>query len=250
MAKFHVNSETGIPGKCRASAGNCPFGSDDQHFSSKGEAQAAYENQMQELAKFKESPLGKLDSVTDKAVQTFKKGFDNAVAWLDDHPKVVMTGMAVIATAAAAIVAHKIATDYFSSTSSTPFTGTITEGHTDSHVVGIIGKGGHIDNDAVYQVTGPDGQSFEYVTENSQLMPNGTELPLHMYSDGGIHDTSIAESATGGIIASTVGGGALGTAAGAVSGALTVLGITRLREYLDATWNMRHEKRFGLTNWR
>lgn len=29
MTKFHVNSETGEPGECRARAGNCPFGSED-----------------------------------------------------------------------------------------------------------------------------------------------------------------------------------------------------------------------------
>lgn len=34
MAVFHVNPETGEPGKCSALAGNCPFGGDDEHFAS------------------------------------------------------------------------------------------------------------------------------------------------------------------------------------------------------------------------
>jgi hypothetical protein len=46
MAKFHVNPATGEPGACRALKGNCPFGSEEQHFTSASAARSAYEKAM------------------------------------------------------------------------------------------------------------------------------------------------------------------------------------------------------------
>ena len=46
MAKYHINPKTGKAGLCRARSGNCPFGSDEQHFDSLLEAQAAFEKSM------------------------------------------------------------------------------------------------------------------------------------------------------------------------------------------------------------
>lgn len=46
MAKFHINPDSGNPGSCSAQAGNCPFGSDDEHYTSEDAARAAYERQM------------------------------------------------------------------------------------------------------------------------------------------------------------------------------------------------------------
>lgn len=46
MAKFHINPGTGNPGSCSAQAGNCPFGNDDEHYTSEEAARAAYEKQM------------------------------------------------------------------------------------------------------------------------------------------------------------------------------------------------------------
>lgn len=46
MAKFHINPETGNPGSCSAQTGNCPFGSDDEHYTSAEAARTAYEKQM------------------------------------------------------------------------------------------------------------------------------------------------------------------------------------------------------------
>jgi len=43
MAKFHINPETGNPGKCSAADGNCPYGSNAPHFSSAEDARSAYE---------------------------------------------------------------------------------------------------------------------------------------------------------------------------------------------------------------
>jgi hypothetical protein len=47
MAKYHINPSSGDPSQCRARAGNCPFGSDDEHYGSSTEARVAYEEQMQ-----------------------------------------------------------------------------------------------------------------------------------------------------------------------------------------------------------
>jgi hypothetical protein len=45
MAKYHINDK-GNPGKCTAQSGNCPFGDDTKHYSSKEEARNVYENKM------------------------------------------------------------------------------------------------------------------------------------------------------------------------------------------------------------
>jgi len=42
-AKYHVNSETGDAGLCRAEMGKCPFGSADEHYDSPLKARDAYE---------------------------------------------------------------------------------------------------------------------------------------------------------------------------------------------------------------
>lgn len=42
MSKFHVNAN-GNPGTCSANTGNCPFGGDEVHFSSKDDARTYYE---------------------------------------------------------------------------------------------------------------------------------------------------------------------------------------------------------------
>lgn len=43
MSAFHVNPKTGKAGQCRAARGACPFGSPEDHFATKAEAQAAAE---------------------------------------------------------------------------------------------------------------------------------------------------------------------------------------------------------------
>jgi hypothetical protein len=45
MTKFHINS-SGEPGNCRAEKGGCPFGGEEQHYSSAAEAGKAYESKM------------------------------------------------------------------------------------------------------------------------------------------------------------------------------------------------------------
>lgn len=43
--KFHINTR-GEPGKCHAEHGRCPFGSEEEHYATKGGASAAYERSM------------------------------------------------------------------------------------------------------------------------------------------------------------------------------------------------------------
>jgi len=40
---YHINPATGDPGKCSAKKGNCPFGGDDEHYTSSESAREAYE---------------------------------------------------------------------------------------------------------------------------------------------------------------------------------------------------------------
>lgn len=48
MAKFHINTKTGEPGKCSATNGKCPFGGADEHFTSLAAARVASEAQLSE----------------------------------------------------------------------------------------------------------------------------------------------------------------------------------------------------------
>lgn len=48
MAKFHVNPNTGNAGSCKSTKGKCPFGSEEEHFSSPEAASAAAEKMMSE----------------------------------------------------------------------------------------------------------------------------------------------------------------------------------------------------------
>lgn len=54
MAKFHVNPETGEPGKCSAAEGNCPFKDVSEHFESAAEAREGYEKEMESREKYEE----------------------------------------------------------------------------------------------------------------------------------------------------------------------------------------------------
>lgn len=47
MTKFHINKH-GVPAPCKAKAGNCPLGGDEQHFESLEEAQAHADTQSEE----------------------------------------------------------------------------------------------------------------------------------------------------------------------------------------------------------
>ena len=54
MANFHINPETGEPGKCSAAEGNCPFKDVSEHFESMAEARDSYEKEMESREKYEE----------------------------------------------------------------------------------------------------------------------------------------------------------------------------------------------------
>jgi hypothetical protein len=77
MSKYHINPQTGNPGLCRAQSGNCPFGSDDEHYPSKQEARTAFEVQQK---------INRLDSLLDtrQLRQMLDEGYVNASVHPDD----------------------------------------------------------------------------------------------------------------------------------------------------------------------
>lgn len=72
---YHINPSTGDSGKCSAKPGNCPFGSDDEHYTSPEAARAAFE--------------------ASQEVNTFHKAMSlkemNAIAKDVKHPKLINT---------------------------------------------------------------------------------------------------------------------------------------------------------------
>lgn len=71
MSKYHVN-DAGDPGDCNANR-KCPFGSDEEHYSSMGEARSAYEEKMSKAG----STLPEMHSnrLRDEAVQAYVDKF-------------------------------------------------------------------------------------------------------------------------------------------------------------------------------
>lgn len=67
MAKFHINPATGNPGRCLARSGNCPFGGEDAHYSTKEEARLAYEQQMERNSPQTESKNSPTKLLEDRA---------------------------------------------------------------------------------------------------------------------------------------------------------------------------------------
>lgn len=204
---------------------------------------------MADYEDYRESPLGKLDSIAGKAVSKLRSAITRSIDWMDDHPKIVIGGVAVIAAAAAAVVAYKIASTHFRPLSSNPVQGIVTDGNTKSRVVGIIGKGGHVDLDTVYNVELPDGSMTEYTSGHSAILPDGSKVDVHLWSDGTVHDTAPMNSTV--VNAGwAVGGGAIGASGGIATAFLSRMGVDRIGEWVDAHWTMRHEERFGLLSWR
>lgn len=68
MAKFHLNGN-GDPGLCKASQGNCPFGGDEEHYTSPEAARTAFEAAQTVTI----SPLQKAQAAYTKASQALDK---------------------------------------------------------------------------------------------------------------------------------------------------------------------------------
>lgn len=72
MAKYHSNNK-GEPGVCSAQPGNCPFGGEEDHYSSAQEARQAYEDLQQTSFR---STLNKLDRKESQLRSRFAKSLD------------------------------------------------------------------------------------------------------------------------------------------------------------------------------
>lgn len=59
--RYHVNPETGDAGKCSANKGNCPFGGENEHYTSSEAARAAFEAK-QDSQVFAKLPLKELNA--------------------------------------------------------------------------------------------------------------------------------------------------------------------------------------------
>lgn len=81
MAKFHINS-AGNPGPCRAQAGNCPFGFERDHYTSKDDARAAYEAQQELLARIGIGAKHELSAATEIALTAELQPLDQQPAWI------------------------------------------------------------------------------------------------------------------------------------------------------------------------
>lgn len=76
MSKFHINSK-GIASPCRATKGKCPFGGENEHYSSKEEAQSAAErNNEKEYGLI--SNVESQDSSTFEGRNSILKGIKNS----------------------------------------------------------------------------------------------------------------------------------------------------------------------------
>lgn len=92
--KFHINPETGNPNKCSAKSGNCPFGSDSEHFESKAEARLNFEYQNADGSLKSSKRVAKVSStpVEPVAVSGYMERFDKdgvltqRVRLVNNHP--------------------------------------------------------------------------------------------------------------------------------------------------------------------
>lgn len=92
MAKYHVNPNTGNSGTCKSTKGKCPFGSEDEHFSTPEAANAAAEKLMSEQYSAVNSAYRKKDtSALDGMNRELKKRIiSEAVVGSNKlHPSVV-----------------------------------------------------------------------------------------------------------------------------------------------------------------
>lgn len=73
MAKYHINSKTLEPGKCSAVQGNCPFGGDDEHYTSMEAAREKSETLLSELNGWSSSNKRKANDVKKEADSLVKE---------------------------------------------------------------------------------------------------------------------------------------------------------------------------------
>ena len=84
MAKFHIN-RAGNPGPCRAKPGNCPYGDESDHYTSKEDAREVYEAQQELLAQIGVGGGHELSAATETALTADLQPLDQQPAWIWEH---------------------------------------------------------------------------------------------------------------------------------------------------------------------
>ena len=83
MAKFHINMKTGEPGKCNATKGGCPFGTDAEHFTSIEAARSNNEKLLQDSNGWAATKKEILSPETIKPTGEIKKLENNTLGIFD-----------------------------------------------------------------------------------------------------------------------------------------------------------------------
>lgn len=69
MSKYHVNPTTGMPGRCSAKPGNCPYGGDENHYGTYSEAFEQSQANLRELYNLLPKNLNDVDRETVHAIE-------------------------------------------------------------------------------------------------------------------------------------------------------------------------------------
>lgn len=73
MSKYHINPSTGMPGRCKAKPGNCPYGGIESHYNTYSEAFEKSQDDLNDLYKLLPKNLNKEDWETKRALSIEEK---------------------------------------------------------------------------------------------------------------------------------------------------------------------------------
>lgn len=91
--KFHINPATGEPGKCSAERGGCPFGGEDDHYTSKEAARAAFEKTNESFSMSLKDMNAQAKTTADEAMikRLIAAGSDRTLGNLVKNPNLQTT---------------------------------------------------------------------------------------------------------------------------------------------------------------
>lgn len=96
MAKYHISPSTGRPNLCQATKKACPLGGEDDHYSSKDEARAAYEqkqgSQVTPAVKKRRKRFTPPATLADVPTNPDFAHLESALAWAAREKKLVLAG--------------------------------------------------------------------------------------------------------------------------------------------------------------
>ena len=73
MAKYHINPNTGMPGRCTAKPGNCPYGGESEHYTTYSEAFEISQSLLTDSFELLPKNLNELDRETKLALDNQEK---------------------------------------------------------------------------------------------------------------------------------------------------------------------------------